>query len=122
MGMIFVTNLYVAGVLMVIIGAMAGFFVVPMNALLQHRGHMLMGAGHSIAVQNFNENLSILTMLGLYAMLLYFNVSINVVIVLFGAFVGGLTYLVKRWHEHNMQVHGPELNRLLAVAASSSHH
>ena len=48
---------------MILIGALAGFFVVPMNALLQHRGHILMGAGHSIAVQNFNENLSILVML-----------------------------------------------------------
>ena len=46
---------------------LSGFFVVPMNALLQHRGHVLMSAGHSIAVQNFNENLSILTMLALYA-------------------------------------------------------
>ena len=54
---------------MVLIGALAGFFVVPMNALLQHRGHMLMAAGHSIAVQNFNENLSILVMLGVYALL-----------------------------------------------------
>src|SRR5262249_4604817 len=41
---------------LVLIGALAGFFVVPMNALLQHRGHVLMSAGHSIAVQNFNEN------------------------------------------------------------------
>ncbi len=47
-----------------LIGALAGFFVVPMNALLQHRGHVLMSAGHSIAVQNFNENLNILLMLG----------------------------------------------------------
>jgi len=56
--------------LMILIGGLAGFFVVPMNALLQHRGHILMGAGHSIAVQNFNENLSILTMIGTYAMLI----------------------------------------------------
>ncbi len=59
-----------AYVLMVLIGALAGFFVVPMNALLQHRGHVLMSAGHSIAVQNFNENLNILLMLGLYAVLI----------------------------------------------------
>jgi len=43
--------------------AMAGYFVVPMNALLQHRGYVLLSAGHSIAVQNFNENLGILAML-----------------------------------------------------------
>ena len=54
---------------MILIGACAGFFVVPMNALLQHRGHVLMGAGHSIAVQNFNENIGILVMVGLYAYL-----------------------------------------------------
>ena len=58
----------VAVPLMILLGALAGFFVVPMNALLQHRGHILMGAGHSIAVQNFNENLSILAMLGFYAL------------------------------------------------------
>ena len=52
----------VAGSVMVLIGALAGYFVVPMNALLQHRGHVLLSAGHSIAVQNFNENLSILVM------------------------------------------------------------
>jgi LPLT family lysophospholipid transporter-like MFS transporter len=54
---------------MVIVGGLSGFFVVPMNALLQHRGHILMGAGHSIAVQNFNENLSILVMTGYYLMI-----------------------------------------------------
>jgi LPLT family lysophospholipid transporter-like MFS transporter len=45
------------------------FFVVPLNAMLQHRGHKLMGAGHSIAVQNFNENLGILLMVGFHAWL-----------------------------------------------------
>ncbi|MCB1894201.1 MAG: lysophospholipid transporter LplT, partial [Rhodocyclaceae bacterium] len=60
MVMTVVTDVDLAMVLLMLIGACAGFFVVPMNALLQHRGHILMGAGHSIAVQNFNENLSIL--------------------------------------------------------------
>ena len=68
--MMFVTKLPVAIVLMIMIGGCAGFFVVPMNALLQHRGHVLMGAGHSIAVQNFNENISILVMVGLYAFMI----------------------------------------------------
>jgi hypothetical protein len=53
----------VAYPLLILVGLLGGFFLVPMNALLQHRGHVLMSAGHSIAVQNFNENLSILTML-----------------------------------------------------------
>jgi len=70
LGMLFVTNWHLAIVLLVLAGAMGGFFVVPMNALLQHRGHQLMGAGHSIAVQNFNENLSILAMLGIYALII----------------------------------------------------
>ncbi len=56
-------NLLPAYFLLIIVGWLAGYFVVPMNALLQHRGHVLMSAGHSIAVQNFNENISVLTML-----------------------------------------------------------
>lgn len=98
-----VTHSALAMVLMVVIGALAGFFVVPMNALLQHRGHILMGAGHSIAVQNFNENLSILIMTGLYALLIMSGVSINVVIVLFGLFVAGTMWLVRVQHGKNQR-------------------
>jgi uncharacterized membrane protein YhaH (DUF805 family) len=72
-----------------------------MNALLQHRGHILMGAGHSIAVQNFNENLSILMMTGLYYAMIRANLSIYVVLTLFGAFVSAAMHLVKRLHEAN---------------------
>lgn len=99
--MVVVTQPPLAMALMVLVGALAGFFVVPMNALLQHRGHILMGAGHSIAVQNFNENLSILVMLGLYALLIEWNLPINGVIVLFGLFVAGTMYMVKRRHALN---------------------
>ena len=74
---------------MILIGALAGFFVVPMNALLQHRGHHLMGAGRSIAVQNFNENTSILVMIALYSLLLNVGHSIYFVIIAFGLFVAG---------------------------------
>jgi len=116
MGMVFVTDLPVALVMMVAVGAMAGFFVVPMNALLQHRGHILMGAGHSIAVQNFNENTSILAMLGLYALLVYLDLSIFTVIVLFGVFVSLTMLLVGFWHRRNMREHGEELQQLLAAA------
>ena len=70
LGMLVVRDWHVAIVLLVLAGAMGGFFVVPMNALLQHRGHQLMGAGHSIAVQNFNENISILALLGVYALII----------------------------------------------------
>ncbi|MDD5298735.1 MAG: lysophospholipid transporter LplT [Rhodocyclaceae bacterium] len=102
-GMIFVHSLAVAIPLMVLVGGLAGFFVVPMNALLQHRGHILMGAGHSIAVQNFNENLSILLMTGLYALLIYLNFAIQTVIILFGLFVGFSMILVKIRHEKNQR-------------------
>ena len=86
---------------LVLVGAMAGFFVVPMNALLQHRGHVLMSAGHSIAVQNFNENLNILLMLALYALMIRANFDINTIIVLFGGFVCLTMLMVIRLHKHN---------------------
>ncbi len=90
--------------LLVLIGALAGFFVVPMNALLQHRGHVLMSAGHSIAVQNFNENLNILLMLGLYSLLVRLELGVNLVIVMFGAFVALAMVLVIRRHRANQRV------------------
>lgn len=98
MTMILVKDLWIAIVLLMLIGGLAGFFVVPMNALLQHRGHILMGAGHSIAVQNFNENLSILTMLSLYAVLILLEVHIYTVIVAFGLFVSVMMALIRKWH------------------------
>jgi MFS family permease len=99
--MIFVTKLPIAILLMVAIGGCAGFFVVPMNALLQHRGHVLMGAGHSIAVQNFNENIGILVMVGLYTMMIREGVSVNRAIVMFGVFVSAAMLLVLWRHMYN---------------------
>lgn len=93
----------IAIALLVLIGALAGFFVVPMNALLQHRGHILMGAGHSIAVQNFNENLSILAMTGLYSLLVRIDLSIYAVITVFGLFVSASMLIVKQRHEANQR-------------------
>lgn len=101
MTMITVRDLWIAIVLLILIGSLAGFFVVPMNALLQHRGHILMGAGHSIAVQNFNENLSILAMILLYALLIMLDVHIYIVIVLFGLFVAVSMILIRKWHLFN---------------------
>ena len=101
----FVSHVWLAVPLLVIIGALSGYFVVPMNALLQHRGHILMGAGHSIAVQNFNENLSILMMTGFYYLMVKFDLSIYWVISLFGIFVSGSMLLVKRRHEANQREH-----------------
>jgi MFS family permease len=101
MTMILVHSLPVAMVLMVVVGACAGFFVVPMNALLQHRGHVLMGAGHSIAVQNFNENIGILLMVGLYALMVRHGLSVNYAVVLFGFFVSATMALVMLRHRMN---------------------
>src|SRR5690349_20605892 len=99
--MIFVNQVWLAVSLMVVIGGLAGFFVVPMNALLQHRGHHLVGAGRSIAVQNFNENSSILIMIALYSLLLNVGFSIYVVIVVFGLFVAGTMTVVQVWYSAN---------------------
>jgi len=99
--MTLVQDVSVAYPLLVLVGALAGFFVVPMNALLQHRGYVLMSAGHSIAVQNFNENLMILLMLGLYTLLIRAELHINTVIVLFGGFVAVAMVGVMWLHRFN---------------------
>jgi MFS family permease len=112
----FVTGVAAAIPLMILIGGLAGFFVVPMNALLQHRGHILMGAGHSIAVQNFNENLSILVMIGTYALLIWLDFSIYTVIVLFGLFVAVTMALVRQRHLRNLR-NGP-----LPIIPDGVHH
>ncbi|HEY5931162.1 MAG TPA: lysophospholipid transporter LplT [Burkholderiales bacterium] len=101
MSMVFVKDWRIAIGLLVLIGAMGGYFVVPMNALLQHRGHLLMGAGHSIAVQNFNENLSILVLLGVYAMMIKAQLAINTIIIVFGLFVAGTMFYLTRKHWHD---------------------
>jgi len=103
--MTMISSLELSYPLLVLVGGMAGYFVVPMNALLQHRGHVLMSAGHSIAVQNFNENLNVLLMLGVYALLLKFEVHINTIIILFGAFVAVTMMLVRRKYKRNTRNH-----------------
>jgi MFS family permease len=102
-GNLFSWGAVAASVVMVAIGAMAGYFVVPMNALLQHRGHVLLSAGHSIAVQNFNENLSILVLTNVYALLIGFGMGIQAVIVAFGVFVSATMALVLVRHRHNQR-------------------
>ncbi|MGI4717168.1 MAG: lysophospholipid transporter LplT [Janthinobacterium lividum] len=103
--MVFVTTTTLAYPLLALIGFLSGFFVVPMNALLQHRGHVLMSAGHSIAVQNFNENLSILTMLALYAIMITLNLDLDIIIVLFGMSVAGIMFFIGRRHAANQREH-----------------
>ena len=87
MAMVLVYDWHVASVLLLLIGALSGFFVVPLNALLQHRGHLLIGAGHSIAVQNFNENLGILLLIGLYTLMVKIEMPINYIVIAFGLFI-----------------------------------
>jgi hypothetical protein len=99
--MIFVTSMPIVYTLLIVVGSMAGFFVVPMNALLQHRGYVLLSAGHSIAVQNFNENISILLMLAIYSSMIKADLHINVIIVAFGAFVVVTMLLVILRHRYN---------------------
>lgn len=107
----------IAYVFLMIVGAMSGYFVVPMNALLQHRGHVLLSAGHSIAVQNFNENVSVLLMLCLYALLIKLNVPIGFVIVALGLFICATMLLVMRLHKHNVKVYNS-----LAMIGEDKHH
>ena len=119
----FVREVWLAVPLIILIGGLAGFFVVPMNALLQHRGHHLVGAGRSIAVQNFNENASILVMIALYSVLLASGLSIFWVIALFGLFIAGTMALVLYWYNYNRRAHAEQVERLLAFArAESGHH
>jgi hypothetical protein len=94
-------NLVPPYALLILVGWLAGYFVVPMNALLQHRGHVLLSAGHSIAVQNFNENLSVLSMLLLYALLIWLDVPIPYVITGFGLSVSIIMVLIMRRHRRN---------------------
>ena len=89
--------------LLLLVGGLSGYFVVPMNALLQHRGHVLLSAGHSIAVQNFNEQLNILAMLAVYSLLLWLQLPINLIIVIFGSLVAVLMVVIMRWNRRNHQ-------------------
>jgi MFS family permease len=103
MGMTLVKSVTLAYPLLVLVGLLGGFFLVPMNALLQHRGHVLMSAGHSIAVQNFNENLSILTMLAAYSLMLRGHLNLNIIILIFGLFLAGTMLMILRRHHANQR-------------------
>ena len=98
--MTLVTHLVVAAVLLVVIGAFAGLLLVPMNALLQSRGLLRMNPGQSIAVQNFNESLASLAMLGVYGALIYFDAPLLPTLAGFGGFLvlamGGITVWSRR--------------------------
>jgi len=100
--LIWVETLFPALLLLLLAGILAGYFVVPMNALLQHRGHLLMGAGHSIAQQNFNENISILVLTGAYALMVRAEWHIHTIIWVFGLFISSVMSLI--WLRHRNDV------------------
>jgi hypothetical protein len=117
-----IDNVWVAAPFFILLGGLGGFLVVPMNALLQHRGHNLMGSGRSIAVQNFNEQACILALGGLYALSSAFGLSAFTAIVCFGVFVAGNMWLIQRWHKSNCVHHAQEVERLLDIARQDPSH
>jgi hypothetical protein len=114
-------NVWVAAPFLMALGAIGGFLVVPMNALLQHRGHNLMGAGRSIAVQNFNEQACILGLGAFYTALTGLGLSAFGAITIFGLVVAGTMAWIGRWHRRNCVQYREEMERLLAIARSDSH-
>ena len=117
----FIHNVSLAVPFLIILGGIGGYLVVPMNALLQHRGHNLMGAGRSIAVQNFNEQACILALGAFYTGMTRFGASAFVAITMFGVLVASVMWLIGRWHARNGRLHKVELDHLLALARSDKH-
>ena len=118
----FIDNVWLAAPFLILLGALGGFLVVPMNALLQHRGHNLMGAGRSIAVQNFNEQACILGLGALYALSTGVGMSAFGAITGFGLIVAGVMWLIQRWHASNLVKHKLEVDRLLEIARHDNSH
>jgi MFS family permease len=121
-GLIFITNVWVAAPFLILLGALGGFLVVPMNALLQHRGHNLMGAGRSIAVQNFNEQACILVLGALYSLSTGLGLPTFAAITGFGLVIAGFMWLIRRWHARNLVLHPEEIDHLLAIARNDKAH
>ena len=116
--LLWIKSVWMAFPLMLGIGALAGFFLVPMNAMLQHRGYTLLSAGHSIAVQNFNENLSILFMLALYYYLKASGVTLHQSIVIFIVLITVLMALFYIWYLYNRKYHNADA----LIAEIPEHH
>ncbi len=121
-GMNFIDNVWVAAPFLVLLGGIGGFMVVPMNALLQHRGHNLMGSGRSIAVQNFNEQACILVLGALYSFSTASGLSAFAAITAFGVVVAGFMWIIMKWHQHNERNHPHELERLMEIARRDDLH
>jgi len=120
-GLNFLTNVWVAAPFLIMLGAIGGYLVVPMNALLQHRGANLMGAGRSIAVQNFNEQACILGLGAFLTGMTKFGLGAFTTITVFGLVVAGTMYLIHRWHVSNLVKYKDEVEHLLAIARSDKH-
>ena len=118
----FISDLWVAVPFLIVLGGLGGFLVVPMNALLQHRGHNLMGSGRSIAVQNFNEQACILGLGAFYSLSTKLGLSAFGAITAFGVVVAGIMWVIQRWHAHNCVKHSEELDHLLRIARQDTHH
>ena len=119
--MVFIESIWVAIPFLILLGGLGGFLVVPMNALLQHRGHNLMGAGRSIAVQNFNEQAAILGLGAFYSLSLKFGLSVFGAITVFGLLVAGMMWIIGRWHVSNCRKYPAEVGQLLDIARRDHH-
>ena len=109
-------TLPVAAAVLLLVGAGGGFFVVPLNALLQEKGQESIGAGHAVAVQNLAENAVMLLMIGVYTLLTLTGVSVNVLAAGFGGFmsvaiIGLWLYRVKKQRERALRRRDPGLDR-----------
>ena len=96
--LLLVDSVALAALLLVLVGGMAGFFVVPMNALLQHRGYTLLTAGRSVAVQGFNENAGMLLMLAVYAAAIGWKLPLKALILAFSVLVAVGMALIYGWY------------------------
>jgi len=94
-------SLWTAVPALMMAGAFGGWLVVPLNALLQHRGASLLTPGRSIAVQGFNENISVLLILALYALLLRWEIPVQTLMWGFGLVIAALMLLIQRWHRRS---------------------
>ena len=112
-GMNLIRDVWIVAPFLVLLGGLGGFLVVPMNALLQHRGAVLMGGGRSIAVQNFNEQACILALGGLYALFTGLGLSAFEALTGFGMLVALMMWWIKRWHDANVLNYPQDIEQLL---------
>jgi MFS family permease len=99
---VLVTNIWLAIALLLCVGVSGGMLLVPMNALLQHRGMQVLTAGRSIAVQGFNENLSVMVMLAAYSAMLALGVPLAYILLLLAMLliVGIAPLCLLLWRQH----------------------